>query len=83
MKSNLPAASWAFYSKILDCGYPSKVCNFNILMHSLCKEGKMKEAQLIFDQIGKWGLRPSAVSFNTLINGYCKLGNLEEGFRLK
>ena len=75
MKSNSPSAAWAFYSEILGCGYPPNVYDFNILMHRFCKDGKIREAQLIFDEIGKWGLRPSVVSFNTLINGYCRLGD--------
>nr|GLL18971.1 putative pentatricopeptide repeat-containing protein At1g09680 isoform X2 [Ipomoea trifida] len=50
-------------------------------MHKLCKEGEKKEAHLVFNDIGKCGLKPSAVSFR--INGYCRLGDLDAGFRLK
>ena len=67
----------------MGCVFPPNVYNFNILMHNFCKDGKIREAQSNFDEIGKWGLIPSVVSFNTLINGYCRLGDLEEGFRLK
>uniref|UniRef100_A0A2N9GYB3 Trigger factor C-terminal domain-containing protein n=1 Tax=Fagus sylvatica TaxID=28930 RepID=A0A2N9GYB3_FAGSY len=79
-----PAESaWGFYMEVLDCGYPPNVRNFNVLMHKLCKEGKIVDAQMVFDEMGKWGLLPTIVSFNTLINGYCKSGDLKEGFRLK
>ncbi|KAK6280247.1 hypothetical protein POUND7_020514 [Theobroma cacao] len=44
---------------------------------------QIKDAQMVFNEIGKRGLRATVVSFNTLINGYCKSGNLGEGFRLK
>nr|GMC57321.1 Pentatricopeptide repeat-containing protein [Ipomoea batatas] len=44
---------------------------------------ELKEAHLVFNDIGKWGIKPSDVSFNTLNNGYCRLGDLDAGFRLK
>ncbi|MQM00460.1 hypothetical protein Taro_033194 [Colocasia esculenta] len=83
MKLNSPAAAWAFYSEILGYGFPPNVYTFNVLMHSFCKEGKLKEARLIFDEITKRGAKPTVVSFNTLINGYCKSGNLDASFELK
>ncbi|KAK9904610.1 hypothetical protein M0R45_000572 [Rubus argutus] len=78
-----PVVTWGFLLEILDSGFPPNVYNFNILMHKMCKEGKIREAQAVFDEIGKRGLNPTVVSFNTLINGYCKSGNLEDGFKLK
>ncbi|VVA90630.1 unnamed protein product [Arabis nemorensis] len=83
MKVNPTGIVWGFYMEILDAGYPSNVYVFNILMNKFCKEGKICDAQKVFDEITKRGLRPTVVSFNTLINGYCKAGNLDEGFRLK
>ncbi|KAJ0987260.1 hypothetical protein J5N97_005616 [Dioscorea zingiberensis] len=83
MASDSPSAAWAFYSEILGYGFPPKVCTFNILMHSFCKEGKIREAHLMFDEISKCGAKPTVVSFNTLINGYCKIGDLDVGFDLK
>ncbi|CAN7039986.1 unnamed protein product [Brassica oleracea var. botrytis] len=83
MKVNPTETVWGFYMEILDAGYPSNVYVFNILMNKFCKEGKMCDAQKVFDEITKRSLRPTVVSFNTLINGYCKAGNLDEGFRLK
>ncbi|KAJ6752752.1 PENTATRICOPEPTIDE REPEAT-CONTAINING PROTEIN-RELATED [Salix koriyanagi] len=83
IKMSSPMVALEFYLEILDSGYPPNVYSFNVLMNRLCKEGKVKDAQLIFDEIWKTGLQPTAVSFNTLINGYYKSGNLEEGFRLK
>nr|DAD35778.1 TPA_asm: hypothetical protein HUJ06_006418 [Nelumbo nucifera] len=53
MKSNSPAAAWAFYSEIFECGFPPNIYTFNILMHTLCREGKIKEAGLIFYEISK------------------------------
>lgn len=79
MKSNSPTSIFAFYMELLDCGYPLNVCNFNVLMHKLCNENKLKEAQLVFDEIRKWGLCPTIVNFNTLIIGYGKFGELEVG----
>lgn len=83
MKLNPAGTVWGFYMEILDAGYPSNVYVFNILMNKFCKEGKICDAQKVFDEITKRGLRPTVVSFNTLINGYCKAGDLDEGFRLK
>ncbi|CAA2994858.1 Hypothetical predicted protein [Olea europaea subsp. europaea] len=62
--------AWEFHKEILEFGYPASLYFFNILMHKFCKEGEMRVAQSIFDEIRKWGLRPSVVSFNTLMNGY-------------
>ncbi|KAF7831123.1 putative pentatricopeptide repeat-containing protein [Senna tora] len=83
MKLNSAESAWGFYLEILDCGYPPKPFNFNVLMHRFCKEGNIRNAQLVFDEMRRRSLRPTVVSFNTLINGYCKSGNLKEGFRLK
>ncbi|KAL1214245.1 putative pentatricopeptide repeat-containing protein [Cardamine amara subsp. amara] len=83
MKLNPTGTVWGFYMEILDAEYPLNVYVFNILMNKFCKEGKLCDAQNVFDEITKRSLRPSVVSFNTLINGYCKAGNLDEGFRLK
>ncbi|KAI5648100.1 hypothetical protein M9H77_34105 [Catharanthus roseus] len=74
--------AWNFYKEILECGFPSDLICFNKLMHKLCKEDQIMEAQEVFDEIGR-RFRPSVVSFNTLISGYCRSGNLREGFRLK
>ncbi|KAG9444489.1 hypothetical protein H6P81_015829 [Aristolochia fimbriata] len=68
MKSNSPSAAWAFFSEILKCGFPPNVYTFNILMHSFCKEGKLKEARVILDEIRRRGMEPTVVSFNTLIH---------------
>lgn len=53
MKSKTASSACAFYMEVLDCGYPPNVCNFNVLMHKLCKEGKIREAQLVFEEIPK------------------------------
>ncbi|XP_060667178.1 putative pentatricopeptide repeat-containing protein At1g09680 [Ziziphus jujuba] len=60
-----------------------KVLMMSCLSDKLYKDSEVKEAQLVFDEMGKWVLHPIVVSFNTLINGYYKSRNLEEGFRLK
>ncbi|TYH04960.1 hypothetical protein ES288_A08G047000v1 [Gossypium darwinii] len=83
MKISSPIVSLGFYMEILDYGFPPNVYSFNILMNKLCREGLIKDAQMVFDEIASRGLHASVVSFNTLINGYCKSGNLDEGFRLR
>lgn len=83
LKLNPTGMVWGFYMEILDAGFPLNVYVFNILMNKFFKEGKICDAQKVFDEITKRSLKPSVVSFNTLINGYCKVGNLDEGFRLK
>jgi len=61
---------------MLDNGVPPNVYTFNMIIHSLCKESKIREAFRLFEEIGKRGLFPSVVTFNTLINGHCNKGNL-------
>ncbi|KFK43266.1 hypothetical protein AALP_AA1G101700 [Arabis alpina] len=39
-----------FVVVILDAGFPSNVYVFNVLMNKYCKEGKVCDAQKVFDE---------------------------------
>ncbi|ERM95884.1 hypothetical protein AMTR_s00060p00141630 [Amborella trichopoda] len=81
MKSNTPAAAWAFYSEILDYAYPPSVYTFKMIMHSFSRIGKIKEAQVLFYDIrNRYSL---CGEFQHSYNGLCKKGDLEGGFSLK
>ena len=67
--------------------YPeSGVCwntaSYNIIIHSLCQLGKIKEAHNLLVQMELRGLMPDVVSYGTIISGYCHLGELKKVLKL-
>ncbi|KAH0852391.1 LOW QUALITY PROTEIN: hypothetical protein HID58_094055 [Brassica napus] len=49
-----------------------------ILICSMCRNGLVRKAEEIFNEIEKRGCSPSVPSFNALIDGLCKSGELKE-----
>ncbi|XXG73412.1 hypothetical protein AAC387_Pa07g2333 [Persea americana] len=47
------------------------------------REGDIKEAFGLFDNLGRNHLSPAVVTYNMLINGLCRVGALEEARKLK
>ncbi|MFQ6642043.1 hypothetical protein Gotur_017129, partial [Gossypium turneri] len=60
----------------------------NIIIHSLCKLGKIKEAHRLLLQLELRGCIPDvgilsdSVVYTTLIDGFCKLGNIAFAYKL-
>jgi len=43
------------------------VCTYNILINGLCKSGRLKDAQKVFEDVDVY-------TYNTMIKGFCKKG---------
>ncbi|XP_047057058.1 protein Rf1, mitochondrial-like [Lolium rigidum] len=50
---------------------------FNSIMNNLCKEGRVTDAQDIFDFMKHIGEKPNVITFNSLIDGYCLVGKMQ------
>ena len=50
---------------------------FNIVLHALCKEGKLEKALDLATEMEAKGCGPNVVSYNTLIWGFFTHGHLE------
>ena len=59
-------------------GLQPDVVTFTAMINGLCKEGKMEEANGLFELMNQGGLQPDVVTFTTLISGLFKVGKMEE-----
>ncbi|TXG65332.1 hypothetical protein EZV62_006607 [Acer yangbiense] len=55
--------------------------SFNIVIHGLCKVGKLNEASDVIEDMKSVGVLPDAITYNTLIDGYCKKGKTGKLYR--
>ncbi|KAL0011887.1 hypothetical protein SO802_006995 [Lithocarpus litseifolius] len=62
-------------------GMKPNVVSYGSLIHCLCKNGRLLEAEIILrDMVGREVL-PNAQIYNMLIDGNCTAGKLKESFR--
>ncbi|KAL3577729.1 hypothetical protein D5086_019233, partial [Populus alba] len=54
----------------------------NIIINSLCRLGRVKEAHCLLMQMKFRGNAPDVVSYSTVINGYCLGGELQKVLKL-
>jgi pentatricopeptide repeat protein len=66
---------------MMDRGIPP-VAVFNTMIDKLFKEGKVTEAQKLFDLMSRAGVKPDVISYNTMVHGYFLAGKLDEVVRL-
>jgi len=71
-----------FYTEMLRSGIPLNVYTFNMVIHALCKSGKLQKAGDVLCRMEKMGCSPSVVSYNALIDGHCKHGLLTAALKL-
>ncbi|KAF5185243.1 Pentatricopeptide repeat-containing protein, partial [Thalictrum thalictroides] len=50
---------------------------YNVLINSLCKEGKLEEAKSNFKKMKEKGLSPNDVTYSILIDFFSKSGKLD------
>ncbi|KAJ3702326.1 hypothetical protein LUZ61_006031 [Rhynchospora tenuis] len=50
-------------------------CSYNIIIDGLCKNGKLREAKELFDEMPKRGIEATVVSFTTVIHWFLKSGD--------
>ncbi|KAK2639384.1 hypothetical protein Ddye_027179 [Dipteronia dyeriana] len=55
--------------------------SFNIVIHGLCKFGKLNEASDVIEDMKSFGVLPDAITYNTLIDGYCNKGMIGKLYR--
>jgi len=60
----------------------ANIFTFNIVLHALCKEGKLEKALDLVTEMEVKGCGPNVVSYNTLIWGFCTHGHVEFGMKL-
>ncbi|XP_061365224.1 pentatricopeptide repeat-containing protein At1g05670, mitochondrial [Gastrolobium bilobum] len=56
--------------------------SYNIILHSLCQLGKVREAHSLLLQMEFRGNVPDVVSYTSVISGYCQIGQLEKVLKL-
>nr|GLL33905.1 pentatricopeptide repeat-containing protein At1g05670, mitochondrial isoform X1 [Ipomoea trifida] len=65
------------FSEFSNLGVAWDTESHNIMVHSLCRIGRVKEAHNLLLQMELRGCIPDVVSYSTVINGYCTAGELE------
>ncbi|KAK4420981.1 Pentatricopeptide repeat-containing protein [Sesamum alatum] len=59
----------------------NEVC-YSVLIHGLCKDGKLKDALMIWKHVLAKGLTPDTVAYSSMIHGLCNAGSIEQGLHL-
>ncbi|ONK77107.1 uncharacterized protein A4U43_C02F3170 [Asparagus officinalis] len=75
LSSNRQKQAFALFDEAVDLA-TADVFHYNILMHWLCKEGRLKEACDLWVKMEGKGLKPNIFSYNHLLFGYCKQGDM-------
>ncbi|XLT59889.1 hypothetical protein HN873_052493, partial [Arachis hypogaea] len=55
-------------------GIHAYIYTYNILIHGLCKSGRLKNAKEIFQDLSIKGCSPNVRTYNIMIHGFCKEG---------
>jgi pentatricopeptide repeat protein len=63
------------------CPYAG-VFHVNVVIDNLCKDGRIMEAQNLFDRMVSAGAKHDVVSYNVLIHGYCLAGDMDKAMKL-
>lgn len=70
------------FIELPEAGICWNTASYNIIVHSLCQLGKLKEAHGLLLQMKLRGCIPDVVSYSTIINGYCHAGKLQKVLKL-
>ncbi|PWA37895.1 hypothetical protein CTI12_AA586380 [Artemisia annua] len=62
------------FSEFSEEGVRWNTMSHNIMIHALCRMGKVKEAHNLLLQMELRGYMCDTVSYSTMINGYCQIG---------
>ena len=52
------------------------VFSYSVLINGLCKDGRLDNANQLFDEMCVRELIPNEVTFTTLMNGHCRSGRI-------
>ncbi|KAJ0973461.1 hypothetical protein J5N97_021420 [Dioscorea zingiberensis] len=53
-----------------------------VLIHGLCKEKRLADAEVLLSESSGRGLVPNVVCYNVLVHGYCKKGEIDAAWRI-
>ncbi|KAJ0095118.1 hypothetical protein Patl1_16297 [Pistacia atlantica] len=70
------------FSEFPEVGVCWNTSSYNIIIHCLCRLGKIKEAHILLLKMELKGCLPDVISYSTVINGYCHLGELQRVLKL-
>lgn len=70
------------FFELPDVGICWNIASYNIIIHSLCQLGKIKESHRLLLQMELRGCIPDVVTYSTIIDGYCHVGRLQMVLRL-
>ncbi|KAK1326287.1 Pentatricopeptide repeat-containing protein [Acorus calamus] len=62
-------------------GIPPDIVTYNSLMHGLCKDGRMREAFRLLEEIK--AAAGNRITYTTMIDGCCRSGDIEGAFELR
>jgi len=57
------------------------VITYNVILDGFCRQGRMKEAELVLEKMIEKGVNPDRFTYTSLINGHVSQENLKEAFR--
>jgi len=69
-------------NKITDQGIEPNMTTYNILIDGLCKEGRLRNAQVIFKHFLIKGYNLTVWTYSIMINGLCLEGLFDEAVTL-
>ncbi|KAL0463319.1 UNVERIFIED_CONTAM: hypothetical protein Slati_0219500 [Sesamum latifolium] len=64
-------------------GHVPSVVTYNVLMNGYCKQGQMKNANMLLNAMLNIGVVPDDITYNILLEGYCKNGSREDVSNLR
>ncbi|GMY26109.1 pentatricopeptide repeat-containing protein At1g05670, mitochondrial [Fagus crenata] len=70
------------FNEYPEVGVCWNTASFNIIIHSLCQLGKIKEAHNLLVQMELRGCMPDVVTYGTILSGYCHVGELKKVLKL-
>jgi pentatricopeptide repeat domain-containing protein 1 len=65
-------------TKLKDHNIQPSVCTYNILINGLCKSGRLKDAQKVYEDLLVKGYNIDVYAYNAMIKGFCKKGLFDD-----
>ncbi|KAL3568239.1 hypothetical protein D5086_030890 [Populus alba] len=96
-KDRLTDTVWKIYKKMVKLGVVSNIHVYNVLLHACCKSGdvekaekvlsemelKLRDANVLLNEMSERKIEPDNFTCNTLINAYCKIGDMRSALKVK
>ncbi|KAL8192337.1 hypothetical protein R6Q57_027522 [Mikania cordata] len=82
LAGNLDVALDIFEEMLISSKAPPNTVIYNILIDSLCKNGKIEHALSLMDGMLQKGVRPNTTTYNAMLKGLSSINKLNEALRL-